>query len=136
MAFVDRTHRVFENNFKFIKLYLRWRDWIEEVYLMYAVLLTGGKQYRVQEGDVLFVEKLEADVDATIEFDKVLAVGKEEGLVIGKPVVEGAKVVAKVVAQGKAKKIIVFKFKRKKDYRKKQGHRQPFTKIVIEKIEA
>ncbi len=124
------------NSFMQIKLYLRWRDWIEEVYLMYAVLLTGGKQYRVQEGDVLFVEKLEAEVDTTVEFDKVLAVGKEEGLVIGKPVVEGAKVVAKVVAQGKAKKIIVFKYKPKKDYRKKQGHRQPFTKIVIEKIEA
>lgn len=134
MAFVDRTHKVFLSNF--FKLHLRWRDWIEEVYLMYAVLLTGGKQYRVQEGDVLFVEKLDADVDATVEFDKVLAVGKEEGLVIGKPVVEGAKVVAKVVAQGKAKKIIVFKYKPKKDYRKKQGHRQPFTKIVIEKIEA
>ncbi len=99
---------------------------------MYAVLLTGGKQYRVQEGDVLFVEKLEAEVDSTIEFDKILAVGKEDGLVVGKPVVEGAK----VVAQGKAKKIIVFKYKPKKDYRKKQGHRQPFTKVVIEKIEA
>jgi large subunit ribosomal protein L21 len=134
MAFVDRTRRVLNINDRF--MYLRWRDWIEEVYLMYAVLLTGGKQYRVQEGDVLFVEKLEADVDSTVEFDKVLAVGKEEGLVIGKPVVEGAKVVAKVVAQGKAKKIIVFKYKPKKDYRKKQGHRQPFTKIVIEKIEA
>ncbi|MFR1707908.1 MAG: 50S ribosomal protein L21 [Clostridium sp.] len=103
---------------------------------MYAVLLTGGKQYKVQEGDVLFVEKLEAEVDSTVEFDKVLAVGKEDGLVIGKPVVEGAKVVAKVVAQGKAKKVIVFKYKPKKDYRKKQGHRQPFTKVVIEKIEA
>ncbi len=133
MSFVDRTQRVSKSTYM---LYLRWRDWIEEVYLMYAVLLTGGKQYRVQEGDVLFVEKLEADVDSTIEFDKVLAVGKEEGLVIGKPVVEGAKVVAKVVAQGKAKKVIVFKYKPKKDYRKKQGHRQPFTKIVIEKIEA
>jgi large subunit ribosomal protein L21 len=104
---------------------------------MYAVVLTGGKQYRVQEGDVLFVEKLNAEVDATVELNEVLAVSKADGeLVVGKPVVEGAKVVAKVVAQGKAKKVIVFKYKRKKDYRRKQGHRQPFTKIVVEKIEA
>ena len=103
---------------------------------MYAVLVTGGKQYRVQEGDVLFVEKLDAEVETTVELNEILAVGKEDGLIVGKPVVEGAKVVAKVLAQGKAKKIIVFKFKRKKDYRKKQGHRQSFTKIQIEKIEA
>ena len=103
---------------------------------MYAVLVTGGKQYRVQEGDVLFVEKLNAEVETTVELNQILAVGKEEGLVVGKPVVEGAKVVAKVVAQGKAKKVIVFKYKRKKDYRKKQGHRQAYTKIQIEKIEA
>ncbi|MGV8983033.1 50S ribosomal protein L21 [Clostridium sp.] len=103
---------------------------------MYAVLVTGGKQYRVQEGDVLFVEKLNAEVDTTVEFNEILAVGKEEGLVVGKPLVEGATVVAKVLAQGKAKKVIVFKFKRKLDYRKKQGHRQSYTKIQIEKIEA
>ena len=98
---------------------------------MYAVLVTGGKQYRVQEGDVLFVEKLNAEVETTVELNQILAVGKEEGLVVGKPVVEGAKVVAKVLAQGKAKKVIVFKYKRKKDYRKKQGHRQAYTKIQI-----
>ena len=103
---------------------------------MYAVLVTGGKQYRVQEGDVLFVEKLNAEVETTVELNQILAVSKEEGLVVGKPVVEGAKVVAKVLAQGKAKKVIVFKYKRKKDYRKKQGHRQAYTKIQIEKIEA
>ena len=103
---------------------------------MYAVVVTGEKQYRVQEGDVLFVEKLDAEVETTIELNEILAVGKEDGLVVGKPVVEGAKVVAKVLAQGKAKKIIVFKFKRKLDYRKKQGHRQSYTKIQIEKIEA
>jgi len=103
---------------------------------MYAVVLTGGKQYRVQEGDVLFVEKLNAEVETTIELNEILAVGKEEGLVVGKPLVEGAKVVAKVLAQGKAKKIVVFKYKRKLDYRKKQGHRQSYTKIQIEKIEA
>ncbi len=103
---------------------------------MYAVVLTGGKQYRVQEGDVLFVEKLNAEVETTVELNEILAVGKEDGLVIGKPLVAGAKVVAKVLAQGKAKKVIVFKFKRKLDYRKKQGHRQSYTKIQIEKIEA
>ena len=103
---------------------------------MYAVVVTGGKQYRVQEGDVLYVEKLEADVETSIELGDVLAVGKEDGLVVGTPVVEGAKVIAKVLEQGKAKKVIVFKYKRKKDYRRKQGHRQPFTKLQIEKIEA
>lgn len=103
---------------------------------MYAIVKTGGKQYKVQEGDVLFVEKLDAEVDSTVVLDEILALGKEDGLVIGKPVVEGAKVTAKVVAQGKAKKVIVFKFKAKLDFRKKNGHRQPFTKIQIEKIEA
>ena len=102
---------------------------------MYAVVKTGGKQYRVQEGDVLFVEKLDAEVDSTVELTEVLDVGGET-LKVGTPVVEGAKVTAKVVAQGKAKKVIVFKYKRKKDYRRKNGHRQPYTKIQIEKIEA
>lgn len=103
---------------------------------MYAIVVTGGKQYRVQEGDVVFVEKLSADVDATIELKEVLAVSKDGKLTVGTPVVENAKVVAKVVKHGKDKKIIVFKYKRKKDYRKKQGHRQPYTQIKIEKIEA
>ena len=103
---------------------------------MYAVLATGGKQYRVQEGDVIYVEKLDAEVDSTVELNEVLAVGTEEGIKVGTPVVEGAKVVAKVAAQGKAKKVIVFKYKSKKDYRRKNRHRQPYTKLVIEKIEA
>jgi large subunit ribosomal protein L21 len=104
--------------------------------LMYAVVQTGGKQYRVQEGDFLNVEKLNAEVNSTVELTDVLAVSKSDGeLVVGKPVVEGAKVVAKVVAQDKAKKIIVFKYKAKKDYRRKQGHRQPYTRLLIEKIE-
>ena len=103
---------------------------------MYAVLTTGEKQYRVQEGDVLFVEKLNAEVDSTVELTEVLAVAKDGEIKVGAPVVEGAKVVAKVLAQGKAKKVVVFKYKRKKDYRRKNGHRQPYTKIVIEKIEA
>lgn len=103
---------------------------------MYAILATGGKQYRVQEGDILFVEKLVADVDSQVEFTDVLAVSKDGKLTVGSPLVEGAKVTASVVKHGKAKKIIVFKYKRKKDYRKKQGHRQPYTQIKIEKIEA
>lgn len=103
---------------------------------MYAVLVTGGKQYKVSEGDVIYVEKLEAEVDATVELKDILAVSKEDGLVVGKPVVEGASISAKVLSQGKGKKIIVFKYKRKKDYRKKQGHRQPYTKLQIEKINA
>lgn len=103
---------------------------------MYAILATGGKQYRVQEGDILFVEKLVADVDSQIEFTDVLAVSQDGKLTVGSPLVEGAKVTASVVKHGKAKKIIVFKYKRKKDYRKKQGHRQPYTQIKIEKIEA
>ncbi len=86
---------------------------------MYAVLTTGGKQYRVQEGDVLFVEKLNAEVDSTVELTEVLAVAKDGEIKVGAPVVEGAKVVAKVLAQGKAKKVVVFKYKRKKDYRRK-----------------
>ena len=103
---------------------------------MYAVLTTGGKQYKVSEGDVIYVEKLNVEVDSTVELTEVLAVSNGESLKVGTPVVEGAKVVAKVVAQGKAKKVVVFKYKAKKDYRRKNGHRQPYTKLVIEKIEA
>ncbi|MFH5835999.1 50S ribosomal protein L21 [Proteiniclasticum sp. C24MP] len=104
---------------------------------MFAIINTGGKQYKVSEGDLLKVEKISADVDSTVELTDVLAVSNGEGeLTVGNPVVEGAKVTAKVIAHGKSKKVIVFKFKPKKDFRKKQGHRQPFTKILIEKIEA
>ena len=103
---------------------------------MYAVLTTGGKQYKVSEGDVIYVEKLNVEVDSTVELTEVLAVSNGETLKVGTPVVEGAIVVAKVVAQGKAKKVTVFKYKAKKDYRRKNGHRQPYTKLVIEKIEA
>lgn len=99
---------------------------------MYAIIETGGKQYRVQENDFLFIEKLEVAEGEEVVFDKVLMV---EGKV-GSPLVEGAKVFAKVVAQGKAPKIIVYKYKSKKNYHKKQGHRQPYTKIQISKIEA
>jgi len=101
---------------------------------MYAIIKTGGKQYRVQEGDTLFIEKLNVEAGESFDFDQVLAVSGDNGLTVGAPVVEGAKVSAKVLGNGKAKKVIVFKYKAKKDYRKKQGHRQPFTKIQIEKI--
>ena len=103
---------------------------------MYAIVKTGGKQYKVAQGDVLFVEKLEANEGDVVTLDQVLAVAGENGLTVGSPVVEGATVTAKVVAQGKAKKVIVYKYKAKKDYRIKQGHRQPYTKLVIESINA
>ncbi|MCS4478678.1 50S ribosomal protein L21 [Clostridium botulinum] len=95
---------------------------------MYAVVVTGGKQYKVAEGDILFVEKLTADVDSTVELDNVLLVGKDNGeTVVGKPMVEGAKVTAKVLAQGKAKKLLYLNTNQKR-LQKKQGHRQPYTK--------
>jgi len=103
---------------------------------MYAIIETGGKQYRVQEGDVLFIEKLEVTAGDTVEFDQVLAVSNGTELTIGAPIVEGAKVSATVEKNGKAKKIIVYKYKSKKDYRKKQGHRQPYTKVTINTINA
>ena len=103
---------------------------------MYAIVKTGGKQYKVAQGDVLFVEKLEANEGDVVTLDQVLAVAGENGLTVGAPVVEGASVTAKVVEQGKAKKVIVYKYKAKKDYRRKQGHRQPYTKLVIESINA
>ena len=103
---------------------------------MYAIVKTGGKQYKVAQGDVLFVEKLEANEGDVVTLDQVLAVAGENGLTVGSPDVEGATVTAKVVAQGKAKKVIVYKYKAKKDYRRKQGHRQPYTKLVIESINA
>jgi len=101
---------------------------------MYAIIETGGKQYRVQEGDVLRVEKLEIADGETVKFDKVLLVANDANLNVGKPYVDGAVVEGVVEKQGKAKKIIIFKYKAKKDYRKKQGHRQPYTQIKIEKI--
>lgn len=102
---------------------------------MYAIIKTGGKQYRVQEGDNIFVEKLENDVDSEVVFDQVLAVVNDGDVKVGSPLVAGAKVTAKVLEQGKQKKILVFKYKAKSNYRRRQGHRQPYTKISIEKIE-
>ena len=102
---------------------------------MYAIIVSGGKQYKVSEGDVVFIEKLDAQEGESVNFDTVLAIGGENAK-IGTPVVEGASVSAKVLAQGKSKKVIVFKYKPKKGEKKKQGHRQPFTKVQIEKINA
>ena len=97
---------------------------------MYAIIETGGKQYRVQEGDVITVEKLDAAVGETVCFDHVLVLGEGEGIQVGTPYV-GTAVEGKVVEEGKGKKVIIFKYKAKKDYRKKQGHRQPYTMVEI-----
>lgn len=103
--------------------------------MMYAIIKTGGKQYRVAEGDEIYVEKLAANEGDEVAFDQVLTIVNDDDVKVGKPFIEGAKVTAKVEAQGKAKKILVFKYKAKSNYRRRQGHRQPFTKVVIEKIE-
>lgn len=100
---------------------------------MYAVIQTGGKQYRVEQGDTIRVEKLDGDVGAKVEFTDVLMVGGEK-VQVGKPHVGGAKVTAEIVAQDLAKKIIVFKMKRRKGYRRKNGHRQPYTELEIQKV--
>ncbi|HOA91056.1 MAG: 50S ribosomal protein L21 [Bacillota bacterium] len=102
--------------------------------MKYAVIQTGGKQYTVSEGDVIRVEKLDAEPGSVVDFDKVLLIGGDETKV-GTPFVEGAKVSAEVVKSGKGKKIIVFKYKAKKNYRKKQGHRQPYTELKITAVE-
>ena len=101
---------------------------------MHAIIETGGKQYKVAEGDTLFIEKLPDEAGDNVTFDKVLAVIDGDKITVGTPVVEGAKVDASVVKNGKGKKIIVFKYKPKKGYRRKQGHRQPYTKVTIGKI--
>ena len=101
---------------------------------MYAVIKTGGKQYRVQQGDVIFVEKIDSQANDAVTFEEVLLVGDGEQTKIGTPVVEGAKVEGKVLSQVKAAKIVVYKYKAKKNERKKQGHRQPYTKVEITAI--
>jgi large subunit ribosomal protein L21 len=102
--------------------------------MTYAVIETGGKQYRVTEGDVIFVEKLGAEAEESVTFDKVLAVVADGKATVGKPLVEGAAVSGTVLKNGRARKIIVFKMRPKKNYRRKQGHRQPYTKVRIDKI--
>lgn len=108
---------------------------IKEVQRMYAIIETGGKQVKVEEGQAIYIEKLAAGEGETVTFDKVLFVGG--GTVkVGSPLVEGASVTAKVEKQGRGKKITIFKYKPKKNQHRKQGHRQPYTKVVIEKINA
>ena len=102
---------------------------------MYAIIETGGKQYKVNEGDVVFIEKLDVNEGDTVTFDRVKAVSVGTEFKVGAPTVEGAVVTAEVVANGKGKKIYVMKYKSKKNEKKKIGHRQPYTKIQIEKIE-
>lgn len=99
---------------------------------MYAIFVTGGKQYRAAEGDTIYVEKLDGEAGQTVVFDQVLLAGDK----VGTPLVDGAKVTGTIEKQGRGKKIIVFKYKAKKNYHKKQGHRQSYTKVVINNIEA
>ncbi|OOB76926.1 MAG: 50S ribosomal protein L21 [Epulopiscium sp. Nuni2H_MBin003] len=103
---------------------------------MYAIIQTGGKQYKVEEGSIIKVEKLDVVAGDAISFDNVLAVSKDDTLTFGNPVINGAVVKAEVLEQGKEKKIIVFKYKPKKSYKRKKGHRQPFTRIKITSITA
>ncbi|WNF35906.1 50S ribosomal protein L21 [Bacillaceae bacterium IKA-2] len=102
---------------------------------MYAIIETGGKQVKVTEGQEIYIEKLDAEVGDTVSFDNILMVGGE-AVTVGAPFVEGATVTAKVQQVGRAKKLIVYKYKAKKNYRRKQGHRQPYSKVIIEKINA
>ena len=101
---------------------------------MNAVIKTGGKQYLVTEGSVIFVEKLASNEGDKVVFDEVLFAQTDDGIVCGNPCIEGAKVVANVIEQGKGPKVVVFKYKPKKDFRKKQGHRQPYTRVQINQI--
>ena len=103
---------------------------------MHAIIETGGKQYKVAEGDTLFIEKLNAEAGEAVTFDKVLAVVDGDKATFGTPVVEGAKVEANVVKNGKGMKVMIFKYNPKKGYRRRQGHRKPYTKVTIGKIEA
>jgi large subunit ribosomal protein L21 len=103
---------------------------------MYAVMETGGKQYRVQVGDVVFIEKLECEADSQISIDKVVMVSDDNGLKVGAPYVEGASVSATVLKNGKSKKVTVFTYKAKKNEKRKMGHRQPYTQVRIDAINA
>lgn len=101
---------------------------------MYAVIETGGKQYQVKTGDEVFIEKLDVNADDAVTFDKVMVIGSDDGIKVGAPYVDGATVAAKVIKNGKSKKVTVFTYKPKKGEKTKQGHRQPYTKVVIEAI--
>ena len=103
---------------------------------MYAIIETGGKQYKVEAGDVIYIEKLDVEAESEVVFDKVIAVGSDDGIKTGAPYVEGATVAAKAVKNGKGKKIVVFTYKAKKNAKRKMGHRQPYTKVEISAINA
>ncbi len=103
---------------------------------MYAVIKTGGKQYRVEQGDTLAIERLDGDPGTKVNFGEVLLVGSESATKIGRPLIAGASVGATIVEQGRAKKIVVFKFRRRKNYKRKKGHRQYFTRVRIDSIAA
>ena len=103
---------------------------------MYAIIKTGGKQYKVAEGDSVFVEKLDAEEGSSVTFDEVILVANGDDVKVGTPLVDGAKVTAKVEKQGKEKKVVTFKYKPKKHSHTKKGHRQPYTKVVIDAINA
>ena len=103
---------------------------------MYAIIETGGKQYEVENGDVIFIEKLDVEADAEVTFDKVIAIGAEDGIKVGAPYMDGASVSAKVLKNGKGKKIVVATYKPKKNEKRKMGHRQPYTKVEISAINA
>ncbi len=107
-----------------------------EVFSLYAIIKTGGKQYKVAEGNEIIIEKLDAEEGSSVTFEEVLAVGEGDEIKFGRPFVAGAKVTASVVKNGKGPKIRIFKYKHKTNYRRRQGHRQPFTKVKIEKIES
>ncbi|MFP4667653.1 MAG: 50S ribosomal protein L21 [Desulfosalsimonas sp.] len=103
---------------------------------MYAVVATGGKQYKVSEGDVLRIEKIAGNVGETVTFDKVLMFSDGDSVLLGEPALENAAVTGKILEQGRSKKVLVFKYKRRKRYRRKQGHRQPYTAVRIDSITA
>lgn len=103
---------------------------------MYAIIETGGKQYKVEKGSELYIEMLDASEGEQVTFDKVVLVSKDGNVTVGTPTVDGATVTGKVERHGKGKKILVYKYKAKKNYRRKQGHRQPYTKVVVEDIKA
>ena len=103
---------------------------------MYAIIETGGKQYKVEAGDVIYIEKLDVEAESEVVFDKVIAVGSDDGIKTGAPYVEGATVTAKAVKNGKGKKVVVFTYKAKKNAKRKMGHRQPYTKVEISAINA
>jgi large subunit ribosomal protein L21 len=114
-------------------------SWLNQIFrlggdIVYAVIMSGGKQYRVAEGEVVRVEKLEAESEAPVEFKEVLLVKTEEKTYIGEPLVEGASVTGVLKSQGKSDKVLVFKYKKKKQYRRTRGHRQPYSAVLIEKI--